>query len=41
MTVSIGASVIVSGDEKRGLVKRVDAALYKTKENGRNCSHFV
>lgn len=41
VTVSIGASVIVSGDEKRGLVKRVDAALYKAKENGRNCSHFV
>ena len=41
VTVSIGASVMVSGDEKRGLVKRVDEALYKAKENGRNCSHFV
>ncbi|WP_089137803.1 sensor domain-containing diguanylate cyclase [Vibrio rumoiensis] len=41
VTVSIGASVIVSGDEKRGLVKRVDEALYKAKESGRNRSHFV
>ncbi|MFV0575949.1 MAG: diguanylate cyclase domain-containing protein [Vibrio sp.] len=41
VTISIGASVIVDGDEKMGLLKRVDEALYKAKESGRNRAHFV
>jgi len=37
VTVSIGVASFKQGETKESLIKRSDDALYKAKENGRNC----
>ena len=37
MTVSIGGVVVVAGDDRASLIKRVDQRLYAAKAQGRNC----
>lgn len=41
VTVSIGATVFMPGECREALLKRVDLALYKCKEAGRNCAALV
>ncbi len=36
VTVSLGVASLMEGDDERGIVHRVDSALYKAKELGRN-----
>lgn len=40
LTVSVGVSCIADGDDAESLINRADAALYQSKEAGRNCSHL-
>ena len=37
LTVSAGFTIWRSGDTPESIIRRADAALYKAKENGRNC----
>ena len=37
VTISIGVSLYMSGEESDELVKRADMALYQAKDSGRNC----
>jgi diguanylate cyclase (GGDEF)-like protein/PAS domain S-box-containing protein len=41
VTASFGGSILRSGDTIATLVKRVDAALYQSKQSGRNCSTII
>ena len=36
ITVSIGCSTLIAGEDSRGLFQRADAALYEAKKSGRN-----
>ncbi len=36
VTISLGVASLTEGDDERGIVNRVDSALYKAKELGRN-----
>jgi diguanylate cyclase len=36
VTISVGVAVLSGGDDPAGLIRRADAALYASKENGRN-----
>ena len=40
VTISIGAALILAGETGKSLVGRSDAALYASKQDGRNCSHW-
>jgi len=40
VTCSFGAAAIVSGEVLASLIHRSDAALYVSKDNGRNCVHW-
>lgn len=40
LTVSVGVACLVDGDDTESLTTRSDAALYQSKEAGRNCSHL-
>lgn len=40
LTVSIGLACAQEGDTIEAIQERADAALYHSKEEGRNCSHF-
>jgi hypothetical protein len=40
VTISSGLAVTCEGDDAASLLARADEALYASKENGRNCSHF-
>ena len=40
VTVSIGIAQILPGEDAASLTKRSDAALYSSKEAGRNCVHY-
>jgi diguanylate cyclase (GGDEF)-like protein len=40
VTVSIGFSQLLPGEDSASLTKRADAALYSSKEAGRNCVHY-
>jgi diguanylate cyclase (GGDEF)-like protein len=37
ITVSIGASELKPGEDVTSFIRRTDQALYRSKENGRNC----
>ncbi len=37
ITISIGASELTPGEEVTSFIRRTDQALYRSKENGRNC----
>jgi diguanylate cyclase (GGDEF)-like protein len=36
VTISVGVSTFKDGDDKISILKRIDVALYKAKENGKN-----
>ncbi len=36
VTISVGVALLTAGDDPAGLIRRADAALYASKENGRN-----
>jgi diguanylate cyclase len=40
VTVSVGISTLQAGDTPRSLIERADQALYKSKNDGRNCVNF-
>ncbi len=40
VTISVGAAIISAGDTGKTLIDRSDAALYASKQDGRNCSHW-
>ncbi|MEQ8211061.1 MAG: diguanylate cyclase [Lacipirellulaceae bacterium] len=40
LTVSVGVACLIDGDDAESLTTRSDAALYQSKEAGRNCSHL-
>ncbi len=40
VTVSLGAALILPGESGKSLIGRSDAALYASKQDGRNCSHW-
>jgi diguanylate cyclase (GGDEF)-like protein len=40
VTISVGAAQAVSGENLEMIVQRADAALYASKEAGRNCGHW-
>lgn len=40
LTVSVGLAQIRAGEDTTAFVQRADAALYSSKEGGRNCVHF-
>ena len=40
VTVSLGVALISAGETSNSLVDRSDAALYASKQGGRNCSHW-
>jgi diguanylate cyclase len=40
VTISVGAAQIAAGEGLEGIVRRADAALYASKEAGRNCGHW-
>jgi diguanylate cyclase (GGDEF)-like protein len=37
ITISIGASELKPGEDVTSFIRRTDQALYRSKENGRNC----
>ena len=39
LTVSIGVAQIMSNESGQSLIERADAALYTSKQTGRNCAH--
>lgn len=41
ITVSVGITIFKKGDTKKDILKRVDDALYKAKESGRNNVTFI
>ena len=41
ITISTGVTISKIGDTKESVLKRVDDALYKAKESGRNCTKFI
>jgi len=40
VTTSVGLAQLMSGENPESMVKRSDEGLYKSKEAGRNCSHW-
>jgi diguanylate cyclase (GGDEF)-like protein len=40
VTVSVGFAQLLPGEDASSLTKRTDAALYSSKEAGRNCVHY-
>ena len=40
VTISVGAALVSAGETGKSLTERSDAALYASKQNGRNCSHW-
>jgi diguanylate cyclase len=40
VTISIGAAQVMDQDDLEAIVQRADAALYASKEAGRNCGHW-
>ena len=40
VTISLGVAESLGGDDIASIVKRADAALYVSKETGRNCTHW-
>ena len=40
VTVSVGAALTSSGESGKSLIARSDAALYASKQDGRNCCHW-
>ena len=40
LTVSVGVALAVSEEDLSSFVERADAALYSSKDAGRNCAHF-
>ena len=40
VTISIGAAEVMDKDDLEAIVQRADAALYASKEAGRNCGHW-
>ena len=40
VTISVGAAQIMAGENLEAIVQRADAALYASKEAGRNCGHW-
>ncbi len=40
VTISVGAALIMPGENSKSLVGRSDAALYASKQDGRNCAHW-
>lgn len=40
VTISVGAALVAAGESGKSLISRSDAALYASKENGRNCTHW-
>ncbi|QDS99342.1 diguanylate cyclase [Adhaeretor mobilis] len=40
LTVSVGVACITDDDDAEQITSRSDAALYQSKESGRNCSHI-
>jgi diguanylate cyclase len=40
VTISVGAAQILAEEDQDGIVARADAALYASKEAGRNCGHW-
>lgn len=41
VTASLGVSCFEKGDDSESLFEKADTALYQSKQNGRNCVHFV
>jgi len=41
ITASFGVAVLMDMEDEESLVKRADKALYRAKENGRNCVEFA
>ncbi len=41
LTVSFGVSIAKENDTKQSILKRVDNALYKAKDSGRNCVEYL
>lgn len=37
VTISIGATLVRKNDNSKGILKRADQLLYRSKESGRNC----
>jgi len=40
VTISLGVAEVEENDTKNELMKKVDALLYKAKNNGRNCIEY-
>jgi diguanylate cyclase (GGDEF)-like protein len=40
VTISVGFAQLLPGEDSSSLTKRADAALYSSKEAGRNCVHY-
>ena len=40
VTISVGAAQVMAGEDLEAIVQRADAALYASKEAGRNCGHW-
>lgn len=40
VTISVGAALVARGEAGKSLIDRSDAALYASKEGGRNCVHW-
>jgi len=40
VTISIGAAQVMNEENQEAIVQRADAALYASKEAGRNCAHW-
>jgi PleD family two-component response regulator len=36
VTISLGATIYIEGEDKESMFKRVDNLMYKSKSNGRN-----
>lgn len=41
ITISFGVTIFKTSDTKMTILKRVDKALYKAKEDGRNCTRYL
>jgi diguanylate cyclase (GGDEF)-like protein len=39
-TISIGLAQVIRAEDRQALVQRADSALYTSKQEGRNCSHY-
>jgi diguanylate cyclase len=40
LTVSVGVAHVILGDDAASIIQRADAALYASKQAGRNCAHY-